>query len=179
MNIPVYLLIACIIPAFIVAGCVQPATIPTTPVPTTGPVVTPLVTMASSNDPALLGTWYLKALTGPGGSSPVQSISWQIDATFTEQGDISGFAGCNHYSGNYTLTGEVLPDGRGITLGSVLSTKMYCTESSDLEARYLSTLQNARSYSITGDTLTITDRLGSALVFQRTWYGPTAVPKGL
>ena len=137
------------------------------------PSATPLT------DPALLGTWYLKAMTGPGGSSPVQTISPQMDATFSGQGDISGFAGCNHYSGQYILTGEALPNGWGISVGPVLSTLMYCAGTSDIEARFLSSLQNATSYSVTGDTLTITDHHGGALVFQRTAYGPTAVPRGL
>ncbi|OPX70615.1 MAG: META domain protein [Methanoregulaceae archaeon PtaB.Bin009] len=179
MNHFTYLVIACMALSIMVAGCVQPSTTPSIPVPTSVTPVTPLPSATPLTDPALLGTWYLKAMTGPGGSSPVQTISPQMDATFSGQGDISGFAGCNHYSGQYILTGEALPNGWGISVGPVLSTLMYCAGTSDIEARFLSSLQNATSYSVTGDTLTITDHHGGALVFQRTAYGPTAVPRGL
>ena len=172
-------MIACIVLVIIVAGCTQPSSPPATPPPATQPAVSPFPTVAPGTDAALRGTWYLKAMTGPGGSSPVQTISPQIDATFTDQGVVSGFSGCNHYSGPYTLTGEVLQGGWGIGVGPVVSTLMYCTDTSDIEARYLTHLQNAASYSITGYTLTLTDNVGSALVFQRTPYGPTAVPRGL
>lgn len=179
MKLFLHWMIACIVLAIVVAGCTQLSSPPATPLPPTEPSVTPFPTVTPRTDAALLGTWYLKAMTGPGGSSPVQTISPQMDATFTEQGVVSGFSGCNHYSGQYTLTGEVLDGGWGIRLGPVVSTLMYCTGTSDIEARYLNHLQNAASYSITGDTLTMTDNIGSALVFQRTAYGPTAVPRGL
>lgn len=172
-------IIACIVLAIVVAGCAQPASPPANPPPATSPSVTLFPTIAPGTDAALLGTWYLKAMTGPGGSSPVQTISPQMDATFSEQGVVSGFSGCNHYSGQYTLTGEALNGGWGIKVGPVVSTLMYCTETTDIEARYLNHIQNAASYSITGDTLTMTDNIGSVLVFQRTEYGPTAVPRGL
>ncbi|HOT03400.1 MAG TPA: META domain-containing protein [Methanolinea sp.] len=179
MKLILHWMIACILLAIVASGCTEMSSPRATPPPSTEQVVTPFPTPTPRTDGALLGTWYLKAMTGPGGSSPVQTISPQMDATFTGQGVVSGFAGCNHYSGQYTLTGEVLQGGLGIGVGPVVATLMYCTETSDIEARYLNHLQNAASYSITGDTLTLTDNAGSALVFQRTAYGPTAVPRGL
>jgi heat shock protein HslJ len=135
--------------------------------------------MSPLKDPELLGTWYIAAMTGPGGSSPVQIISVQMSAIFSDVGGLSGFAGCNNFNSQYILTGEVLPNGKGITVGPVISTLMYCAETSDLETRYLGILEKATSYSVSGNQLTLTDPLGSVLVFQRTSPGPTAVPRGL
>jgi heat shock protein HslJ len=56
---------------------------------------------------------------------------------------------------------------------------MYCKETSDLESQYLEIIQDSSSYQITGSQLVITSELGSTLLFHKTPYGPTAVPKGI
>lgn len=177
MNLQGYLLAACITVAILAAGCTSTVPTVTTTVPTT--VITPVPTAGALSDPALLGTWYLAAMTKPGGQSPIQTMSVQMDAIFSENGGLSGFSGCNHFSGQYTLTGQMLPDGNGIQVGPLVSTLMYCKETSDLETQYLEIIQDASSYQITGSQLVITSELGSTLVFHRTPYGPTAVPKGV
>jgi len=179
MSFYTYILAACVMCAIIMAGCTDISSKPITVVPTTQPVITPVPTESPLVDQGLLGTWYLMGMTGPGGFSSIQTISVQMDAEFSEKGGLSGFAGCNHFSADYTLTGEVLPDGKGIMVGPVLSTLMYCAETSDMESTYFEILQDASSYEVSANQLTITSRLGSTLVYHRTPYGPTAVPKGL
>lgn len=174
-------LFICAFLAILVAGCTTtPVTPPVMTAPPTTPVSTPVPTTSPITDPALVGTWYLKAATGPGGSSPFQTMGVQITAIFTDQGGLSGFGGCNDYSAQYILTGQVLPNGKGITIGPIISTQKYCVDLSNKEASYLQILQNATSYTVnTNQQLSITDNSGSILLYTPTPYGPTAVPVGL
>lgn len=173
-------LFICAFLAILLAGCTTtPVTPPVTTTPPTTPVSTPVPTTSPITDPALVGTWYLLAWAGPGGANPVQTIGMQITAIFTSDGGLSGFGGCNNYNGQYTLTGQVLPDGKGITIGPIITTLMFCADSSTTEGTYLSILQNVTSYAVTtNQQLTLTDRDGSTLVFGPAPYGTTAVPIG-
>ena len=172
-------LCACAFIAFIIAGCTTvPPTTPVTPTQTIQ-VFTPPPTTAPTIDPALVGTWYLKAVTGPGGANPVQTIGIQISAIFNSQGNLAGFGGCNNYNAPYTLTGAILPNGKGIVIGPITNTLKFCADTSDREGTYLQTLQDATSYSVNVDQLSITNRDGSILLFGKTPYGVTAVPIGV
>ena len=51
-----------------------------------------------------------------------------------EDSRASGFAGCNRFTGNYSL------DGGKLTFGPLAATRMHCTEAMDLEAAYLEAL---------------------------------------
>jgi heat shock protein HslJ len=64
-----------------------------------------------------------------------------------------GFAGCNRYSGRYTVAGASL------TFGPAVSTKMACTDGDELERSYLAILPRVTSYTVS-DTGLILD--GSA-----------------
>lgn len=155
------------------------STAPEAPTPVSTTLITPAPTAGALVDQALLGTWYLAAMTKPEGALPIETMSVQMDAVFTQDGALSGFSGCNHFSGQYILTGEMLPDGKGMQIGPLVSTLMYCKDTGDLESQYLEILQDASSYEITGSQLVITSELGSSLVYHRTPYGPTAVPRGI
>ncbi len=72
-------------------------------------------------------------------------------------GRLSGFAGCNQYNGPYTLIGDSL------TIGPVVSTKMACIESMDLESRFLSALPALTHWQVTDSTLTLTGAGGVAV----------------
>ncbi len=178
-GIVILVLFACF--GALVAGCIsQPATPPatTSPPATTLPPVSPPATTAPFQDPSLYGVWYLKAMTGAGGSNPVETMNVQVNIIFNP-GNLTGFGGCNDYSAVYTLTGQVLPDGNGITIGPITTTLKYCADVSPTETGYLQVLQDATSYTInTNGDLSITDRAGSILVYQRTPYGPLSVPPG-
>jgi heat shock protein HslJ len=183
MKILTACVIGCTFLVIILAGCTsQPAQVPVvTPVPTAVPttlISTP--TPAPVTDPTLLGTWYLKMIGEQGGTAPVQIMSPQITAVFTDQSGIYGFSGCNNYNGQYTLTGQVLPNGKGITIGPLASTLVYCADNANTETTYLQILQAAKSYTVNvNQELTITDNLGSVLVYQRTPYNSASVPQGI
>ncbi len=101
---------------------VPPTVIPVTPIPT--PVVTPLPAVTPATSPSqLAGTWYLQAILFQGATAPLDT-NVQITAIFSDQGQVSGYGGCNNYGGPYMITGQNLPSGTGISIGPLTSTQM-------------------------------------------------------
>jgi heat shock protein HslJ len=82
-----------------------------------------------------------------------------ITAQFSSDGKVSGSAGCNRYSGSYTVSGNT------ITFPAPLaSTMMMCdTAVMDQETAYLNALSQAQTYSVKTDQLTFFDSAGSTL----------------
>jgi heat shock protein HslJ/chitodextrinase len=79
-------------------------------------------------------------------------------------GTASGFGGCNSYNGPYTTTLAEGPT-NGINIGPVTSTGALCSDEINAqEQTYLSNLQSATQYTISGNTLTLTTTSGP-LVF--------------
>ena len=76
----------------------------------------------------------------------------EITATFkSEEGQVTGSAGCNSYFGSY----EVNDDNLSIP-GPIGATEMSCGEQKDTQEReYLSVLQAAKSYEIEDGKLTV------------------------
>jgi heat shock protein HslJ len=179
------LLTACVVAGtfllVLMAGCTSlsspgPGTPVTTAVPAT---VTPHTTPAPVIDPSLAGTWYLKMMAVQGGTALVDTMSPQITAVFTNQSNIIGFSGCNNYNGPYTLTGQVLPDGKGISIGHLASSTIYCPNTTGTETTYFQVLQAAKTYTVNvNHELTIMDNSGNTLVYQRAPYSSAFVPKG-
>ncbi|WP_452227359.1 META domain-containing protein [Lacinutrix cladophorae] len=62
---------------------------------------------------------------------------------------VSGFAGCNRFSGEYTITNNTLK------IGPLVSTKMHCKRFMDVENQLLKALEKTTSYSIANNTLTL------------------------
>jgi heat shock protein HslJ len=103
----------------------------------------------AKTSPALSGqTWQLNKLAG------IPRASLGITAAFTTNGKISGFSGCNNYSGTYSTTGT------SITVSDKLAvTQKACrTGLMVTERAYLAALTAARSYSIERGTLTLMGR---------------------
>jgi heat shock protein HslJ len=85
----------------------------------------------------------------------------EITLNFGADGQVSGSAGCNRYTGSYQAEGETLKVGR------LATTMMMCVAPEGVmeqEAKYLAALQNAATYSIEGSTLTIRDAGGAMQV---------------
>jgi heat shock protein HslJ len=77
----------------------------------------------------------------------------QITAEFAN-GQVTGSAGCNNYSGSYISTPGA--SGGQITISDLGPTMMLCEEEiMDQETRYLSSLMAATRYSIEDNELTI------------------------
>ena len=160
------------------SGCTTPTTPPTT---TTGqPTATPTQQPQTTQPPvtgsqALMGvTWYLIAFNQGGGSLSIKPGT-QITAFFDAQGKVSGSAGCNQYTATYGTTLN------GLSIGTPATTKMSCGEPAGImtqETAYLTTIQGASSYSISGNTLTVNDSGGKAILTYSTVppYAMTPAP---
>jgi heat shock protein HslJ len=96
-------------------------------------------------------------LDGLNGKPPVPGAL--ISAEFTADGKVSGTAGCNRYSGSYTVTGSSIQFSTPMA-----STTMACPQPvMDQETAYFTALAAARSYAVKGDQLTLKDSGGSVL----------------
>jgi heat shock protein HslJ len=98
--------------------------------------------------------WALTELTG---NPPIAGTG--ISAQFTADGKVSGSAGCNQYSGTYTISGS------NITFPSPMAlTMMMCEQAvMDQESAYLKALSEAKTYAVNGDQLTLTGGDGAQL----------------
>jgi heat shock protein HslJ len=104
-------------------------------------------------------------------AAPIEEVAWVLtilpggapvaDGTFTTlllaDGQLSGNAPCNTYSGAYTLEGTT------INVSSIVRTKMACP-ALEQEDAYLTALADVASYTIDGDTLVLAGADGTALL---------------
>lgn len=83
-----------------------------------------------------------------------------ISAEFTEDGKVSGTAGCNSYSGTYTTSGSEIEIKQPMA-----STMMACPEPvMNQETKYFQALAAAKSFRIQASKLTLKDSNGTELV---------------
>lgn len=98
--------------------------------------------------------WVLDSLNG---AAPVPGAT--ITAEFTEDGKVGGSAGCNRYSGQYTVSGSNIEFKQ-----SMASTMMACDGPvMDQETAYFQALAAAKSFTVGGDQLTLSDADGDEL----------------
>jgi heat shock protein HslJ len=105
--------------------------------------------------------WYLQNYLD--GNESVQSTleGTEITAIFTEDGNVSGIAGCNNYSGTYVVDGEIIE----IELGPL--TMMFCDQPEgvmDQEASYLQALDSVTNFQIVGDVMVMQDESGQEVL---------------
>jgi heat shock protein HslJ len=171
-------IITCLVLALVIAGCTtQPSSAPVTtvatPVITSNPTAVPASAPAQVKDPLLQGNWFLKQIGEQGGSSPVLMTNVQINIIFDNAGNFQGSTGCNNYNGQYTLSGQQLFNGMGMTIGPIASTSKYCADNANTEATYFQILQKTTSYVVNSNgELTLTDNLNSNLVYTKNPASP-------
>ena len=127
----------------------------------------------SNNDTAAITTtvpaeptW--NAIMFNNGSAGIASvIGVAITVQFGPDGKLSGFSGCNDYTGTYTI-GQ---DGT-VTMGPISATKKTCTEPANVmeqESQYLAALQSAATFQVQGNSLTAQNVDGQlAVQYERT-----------
>jgi heat shock protein HslJ len=106
-------------------------------------------------------TWQLLTLPG---QPPARLAALPRALTIRlESGRVSGFSGCNMFSGQYTL------EKNRITFGALAGTMMACADTgrNELERAFKAALTDAVTYVIEGNRLTLTTRLGAMLTFER------------
>jgi heat shock protein HslJ len=171
-------ILTCIILSIFMAGCTTvpstpPATAVVTPVATANPVSAATSVSAQVTDPALQGNWYLKQMGTQGSTAPVIMTNVQININFDNAGNLMGTTGCNNYNAKYTLSGQQMFNGLGMTIGPIASTNKYCTDTADTETTYFQILQKTTSYVVNSNgQLTLTDNLNSNLVYTRSQVSP-------
>jgi len=102
-------------------------------------------------------TWRLTAL----GSRDVAGFATDPVTARFEAGRVSGFSGCNRFTGGYTL------DGDSLVVGPLAGTMMACADPQmALEKAFLGGLTGKLRQAISGDRLTLTSASGDALAFQ-------------
>jgi heat shock protein HslJ len=91
--------------------------------------------------------WTLTEYLGPDGNAVPVPAAVAASATFAA-GTVSGNAGCNDYTGGYTVDGDKL------TFGAIASTKKACGPAETaLETAYLAALAKVATFSVSADTL--------------------------
>jgi heat shock protein HslJ len=102
-------------------------------------------------------TWALTSYAKDGAMTNVPA-DVLVDATF-DGGTVSGSAGCNRYTGPYTV------DGAKLTFGNLATTMMACVgPAGDVESAYLANLAASATYTATAETLTIFDAKGASIL---------------
>jgi heat shock protein HslJ len=112
------------------------------------------------SDVSLEGTsWALESFVIGGDAVSSLVADTSITATIAD-GEISGNATCNSYTGTVSI------DGAGITIGQIVMTEMACEVGMDQESQYLQTLAEVSTWRIDGTTLTLSADNGNGLIFQ-------------
>ena len=110
----------------------------------------------------LAGTRWQATAVNNGKQAVVTLIAGtEITLKFGTDNLVSGNSGCNTYSGSYETSGDKLK------VGALASTRMACATPEGVmeqEQQYLAALQNAATYEIAGDRLTIRDAGGAMQV---------------
>lgn len=110
----------------------------------------------------LVGTEWNVTMVNNGKQAVVGLINGTaITMNFGADGTVSGSAGCNNYNGGYESTDKTLK------VGPLASTRMFCESPAGVmeqEQQFMTALQNAATFEISGDTLTIRDAEGATQV---------------
>ncbi|WAI01921.1 META domain-containing protein [Methanogenium organophilum] len=116
--------------------------------------------------------WMLTGYNNGAGGFVSVLTGTAVTAAFSEDGQISGTAGCNSYSGAYVVTGSA------ISIGPLAMTEMYCMDPEGVmaqESAYLAAVQAAASFRVGPGDLTITDADGTRMAVYKRY---TPAPQG-
>jgi len=111
------------------------------------------------------GPWNVIGVNnGSGGVVSVADVSASF--SFLPDGTIEGYGGCNNFSGGYSV------DGDNIAIGPLLSTRMACPDpAGSFESWLLVALDNATTWELSGDMLTLRDADGATQVTAQSAIG--------
>lgn len=76
---------------------------------------------------------------------------------FGDDGRVSGYGGCNQFSGSFERNGE------NLSFGPIAATKMACKGIGDLERDFFRALGDARRFHLEDDRLVLLDGTGAEL----------------
>jgi heat shock protein HslJ len=115
------------------------------------PAPAPNPSPAQQPEPAFEQNWLLDKLVLGGKAVDMnvnvpQALTLNFDSGI--EGNYSGFAGCNGFSGTYSRSGS-----DGFSFGATASTKMYCMESSALESKIFEAMGDVSKYQVQSGNL--------------------------
>jgi heat shock protein HslJ len=115
-----------------------------------------LAACTGSSSASVDGQWKLVSY----GSPSAQTLAAPGVETSIEfkDGQISGNVGCNSFGGEYTVEDNT------ITFGPVMATEMFCEAVAEQEAATLAVLQGKTTFTLDGNTLTITSEDGNTVL---------------
>ena len=118
-----------------------------------------ILAACSSPNPDIAGKWKLISYGNAANPTPVvPDVDTSIN--FNLNGEIDGNVGCNSFGGNYEVSGDT------IVFRSIMSTMMYCEETSPQEQAVLGLFSDNvdLQFQMNGDALTITSVDGASVV---------------
>jgi heat shock protein HslJ len=117
-----------------------------------------ILTACSSASPDVAGEW--KLVSYGDAANPTPAIPTVDTSINFENGQLGGNVGCNSFGGTYELSGDK------ITFSGIMSTLMYCEETSMQEQGVLGVLSDNLDLQIefNGTALTITSTDGASVV---------------
>lgn len=109
-------------------------------------------TVAAENVPqALVGTWLAEDIAGRGVIDNLQST-----LEIRDDGTYGGMAGCNHFTGTFSLAGAK------ITFGPAATTRKMCVPAvMDQERKFLDALRTELSWAVEGSKLMLSQSAGT------------------
>lgn len=78
----------------------------------------------------------------------------ELHMTLRGDDQVGGYAGCNQFTGSFTVTGD------GLSFGPIASTRRMCADAMPQEDAFLQALENAHRFAISGEDLAIEDANG-------------------
>ncbi|MGB8646755.1 MAG: META domain-containing protein [Anaerolineae bacterium] len=119
--------------------------------------------------------WNLVSFTTGGIPAPVLSGA-PITLEFGPNNTVSGSAGCNSYSGAYSVV-----QGNKITFGPMTQTQRACAvaDAMQQEQRYLQALTSSSVYEVSGNQLKISYNNTDQLTFAKEGTAPPALPTAI
>jgi heat shock protein HslJ len=123
------------------------------------------LTFARAAPATVEGPWNVIGVNnGSGGVESVAGVSAAF--SFLPDGTIEGHGGCNNFSGGYSV------DGESIAIGPLMATQMACPDpAGSFESWLLVALDNAATWSVSGDMLTLRDADGATQVTAQSAIG--------
>ena len=113
-------------------------------------------------DDGLFGEWTLLSMSTPSTGFLIPLSGTELTAVFESNGDLSGSAGCNTYSGGFTAYDEVLYIASPLAAGQIAcSTPVGIMEQEQL---FLSLLESADSFQVSDGQLSIFDGSGANIL---------------
>lgn len=126
---------------------------PPAPSPSPSPAVeTPQLATLAVTEPVqveverLYNTLWVLVAYGDPANPTVVDQGLRISVEFTPEGQTSGYAGCNNYTGTF----EASPDGM-LSIGPLATTRMACAQSMELESAYLAALQSPEAFGFSSE----------------------------